>query len=474
MIWKVCAIPDVHTARLCADLGADMLGLHAIDELDETSAQTYSAIIEEMSLFNPRVGAVLVTKQVSAQAIGDMVLRTGAQYVQLHRPFKHGTLEMLIRSVRQLVGHPLGFISVIAAEDTTGIEYARRLTRAQDLVDYFLVDTSWEGGTGRVASRSAAEELLAVLPRERTLIAGGITAENVADLVARFRPGGVDVQSGLEIHGTKHKKNPALLASFSKEIGVEPSRQLFRTPQRPLVSLACSHLTEDEITSALGRYRAHVPDLIHWDFSDGTIAPEVGRNLISTVGSLGKIHPCMPYDVHLLVQSPSRYVELLRESREINPLLRVAYIHWETIDSAALSSLVPFARAISRLQIGLGVALHSTRLDVQSLRNLLPRFSLFPIVDVSLVTHSARHRLDVVEAHDKPLLKLLADWASQQRTPLHISVDRDMSIDKLRIFSTCAPSHVILGKYLLGLSSPSEAIKLLKEYLQKPFGSPYP
>jgi phosphoribosylanthranilate isomerase len=74
------------------------------------------------------------------------------------------------------------------------------------------------GGTGRVIDWSAAA---AVAAHRRVLLAGGLTPDNVADAIARVRPFGIDVSSGVErapgikdhariralfeaIHGTSH------------------------------------------------------------------------------------------------------------------------------------------------------------------------------------------------------------------------------------------------------------------------------
>jgi phosphoribosylanthranilate isomerase len=56
-------------------------------------------------------------------------------------------------------------------------------------------DPARRGGTGRTIDWSAA----AVVAQSRPiLLAGGITPENVAEAVARVRPFGIDVSSGVE------------------------------------------------------------------------------------------------------------------------------------------------------------------------------------------------------------------------------------------------------------------------------------
>jgi phosphoribosylanthranilate isomerase len=56
-------------------------------------------------------------------------------------------------------------------------------------------DPVQRGGTGRTIDWEAAAHVAA---ERRVLLAGGLTPENVADAVARVRPFGIDVSSGVE------------------------------------------------------------------------------------------------------------------------------------------------------------------------------------------------------------------------------------------------------------------------------------
>ena len=79
-------------------------------------------------------------------------------------------------------------------------------------------DPVQRGGTGRTVDWSAAADVAA---SRRVLLAGGLTPDNVADAIARVRPFGIDVSSGVErspgvkdhdritalfeaVHGTRH------------------------------------------------------------------------------------------------------------------------------------------------------------------------------------------------------------------------------------------------------------------------------
>ena len=68
-----------------------------------------------------------------------------------------------------------------------------------------------QGGTGRSFDWGVAAELAR---GHRFLLAGGLTPENVAQAVARVRPWGVDVSSGVETHGVKdHARVRAFIAA---------------------------------------------------------------------------------------------------------------------------------------------------------------------------------------------------------------------------------------------------------------------
>jgi phosphoribosylanthranilate isomerase len=70
-------------------------------------------------------------------------------------------------------------------------------------------DPARRGGTGRTIDWAAAAPIAA---KRRTLLAGGLTPDNVAEATARVRPFGVDVSSGVEI--SPGIKDPARLRAL--------------------------------------------------------------------------------------------------------------------------------------------------------------------------------------------------------------------------------------------------------------------
>ena len=82
-------------------------------------------------------------------------------------------------------------------------------------VDRVLVDSKLGkemGGTGRVFDWEAAEALFRQAGTARLIVAGGLTAQNVAEAIGRMEPWGVDVASGVEM--MPGKKDPGRLRLF--------------------------------------------------------------------------------------------------------------------------------------------------------------------------------------------------------------------------------------------------------------------
>jgi phosphoribosylanthranilate isomerase len=112
----------------------------------------------------------------------------------------------------------LARLGVVQLHGDEGIDYAQTMTRpvikaialhddgapagdgievwpARVLVLLDVHDRSRRGGTGRTIDWTAAAE---VARHRRVVLAGGLTADNVGEAIARVRPFGIDVSSGVE------------------------------------------------------------------------------------------------------------------------------------------------------------------------------------------------------------------------------------------------------------------------------------
>jgi phosphoribosylanthranilate isomerase len=113
---------------------------------------------------------------------------------------------------------PAQLIKSVTLEDAAAVGRALALPPpVTPLID--AADRVRRGGTGRAANWEAAAQIAA---RRAVILAGGLTAANVADAIATVRPWGVDVSSGVE--SAPGLKSLEKLTAFCRAVrGLEPS-----------------------------------------------------------------------------------------------------------------------------------------------------------------------------------------------------------------------------------------------------------
>ena len=183
MLVKICGITPVEDADAAVEAGAAALGFVFWPKsprfIDPHRAR---AIASSLPPFVTPVGVFVNQPAAYVNGVAALV-RLGA--VQLHGDedvlYAAGMDRPVIKAV-SLDGD---------ADDADRIDiWPRRTTLLLDAHDPVR-----RGGTGRTIDWTAAAPVAA---RRRTLLAGGLTPENVAEAVARVRPFGIDVSSGVE------------------------------------------------------------------------------------------------------------------------------------------------------------------------------------------------------------------------------------------------------------------------------------
>ena len=180
MLIKVCGITRLEDAEQAVALGATALGFvfwpGSPRFIDPYRART---IVAALPVGVTAVGMFVDQPAEYVNAVASLA-RLGA--VQLHGD---ETPEYA-----RAVGRPLlKGMSLDVAEQAA----ARWPARVTLLLDAH--DPERRGGTGRTIDWARAA---AVARGRRTVLAGGLTADNVADAIAQVRPFGVDVASGVE------------------------------------------------------------------------------------------------------------------------------------------------------------------------------------------------------------------------------------------------------------------------------------
>ncbi|HMB04216.1 MAG TPA: phosphoribosylanthranilate isomerase [Isosphaeraceae bacterium] len=210
---KVCGLTRPDEALACARAGADWIGLN----FHPASARRVDprAAAEIIAALPPGVEAVGLFVDRPPGEVAALAARLGLRTVQLHgREPPEDLLALhplqIIRAFR--LGEPEAVARMVA--------YLRRCEERVRPPDAVLVDAyvaGQAGGTGQ----AIASDLLALLPPlPRLVLAGGLTAENVAARVAQVRPWMVDVASGVE--SSPGRKDPARVAAFIRAARGEP------------------------------------------------------------------------------------------------------------------------------------------------------------------------------------------------------------------------------------------------------------
>lgn len=194
---KICGVTNVEDALLAVESGADLIGLNFYPPspryVPVVMAQAIRAVIPA------HVWCVGVFVNADRAHIADLRAQLRLHAVQFHGDETDAEVQNwscpTIKAVRVPVEGPL--------------PDWRRFP-----VDYLLLDTHKPGRYGGTGERFSWERLL-TLPvdcRNRLILAGGLTPENVTEAVQMVRPWAVDVASGVE--SAPGRKDPDKVRAF--------------------------------------------------------------------------------------------------------------------------------------------------------------------------------------------------------------------------------------------------------------------
>jgi phosphoribosylanthranilate isomerase len=199
MLVKICGITRAGDAQAAVEAGAQAIGFVFWPEsprfVDPYRARAIRALLPP---FVTAVG-VFVNQPLEYVSGVASLARLGA--VQLHGDEAPAFASRLAAPIlKALPLETIGDRDLAAWPDETTV-----------LLD--VHDPATRGGTGRTIDWAAAAAMAA---RRRIVLAGGLTPDNVAAAVARVRPFGIDVSSGVEVSpGVKdHRRVRALFEAL--------------------------------------------------------------------------------------------------------------------------------------------------------------------------------------------------------------------------------------------------------------------
>lgn len=203
---KICGVTALDNALMCAEAGADLLGLNFYPPSPRSlTPEAALALVAGLRAALGERCPLLVGVFVNAGAheIAQVMQRVGLDAAQLSGDESSDVLDGLAgRGIKAIRPRSRSETLDQAALFLPGAPHDLRLPSL--VVDAYHKDLY--GGTGEQASLDVALAARGLAPR--LMLAGGLGPENVAERVRAVRPWGVDIASGVE-KGQPGIKDPA-------------------------------------------------------------------------------------------------------------------------------------------------------------------------------------------------------------------------------------------------------------------------
>jgi len=197
-MWtKICGITDVETARWVLECGPSAIGLNFFPSSKRYVSPEVAAEISQMT---PRhIETVGLFVNAAPSQISRVVRECGLTTIQIHGNESEEDLAeiqllcpdtLLIRAFRCGPDDVFDVVNYLEICRNLGIHVDRCLLDAAVPGEY--------GGTGHQAPWQTIASEFDDPDAPPLILAGGLTAENVAQGIAKTKPWGVDVASGVE------------------------------------------------------------------------------------------------------------------------------------------------------------------------------------------------------------------------------------------------------------------------------------
>ncbi|NGQ94562.1 phosphoribosylanthranilate isomerase [Brevibacillus sp. SYP-B805] len=192
---KICGIKSIETLELLTELQVDYVGFVFADSRRRIGSEEAADLLNAVPVHPPAVGVFV---NPTLEELERIVAAVPLDVIQLHGQetpaFCREAAGRFAKRIWKAI--PIGEDGPLAMQVESYWPH----------VEAFLFDTHDPRQAGGTGKRFRWEQIPGLLQRagEATpVIAGGITPENVEELVTRYRPPMIDVSSGVETNGQK-------------------------------------------------------------------------------------------------------------------------------------------------------------------------------------------------------------------------------------------------------------------------------
>ena len=211
---KICGLMELEHALIAADSGVEFIGLvfaASKRRVGSTRALEIASAVHAAGLGTEVVGVFVnekvdIVNQISEQCCLDRVQLSGDESWD----YCQQIIKPVIKAIHVLNSEVTG---EIAEQLHHRIAAGYSQLHGKDII--FLLDSKFEnqyGGTGKTFNWQPAKAIASDFP---VIIAGGLTPENVSDVISEVNPCGVDVSSGVE---KNNRKDSDRITSFVRAV----------------------------------------------------------------------------------------------------------------------------------------------------------------------------------------------------------------------------------------------------------------
>lgn len=213
-VIQVAGIQDIQECQMLVDLGARWLGfpLRLAVHREELTEEEAARLIASLPHF---VTPILITYEHRWSEVHDLCRFLGVRAVQLHGDAPRNE----VRRLREVWPTLWVIKSVIVRPGARAEDCFRSIEQLLPYVDALITDTHDPetgacGATGKTHDWNVSRWIVERCDKP-VILAGGLTAENVAEAIRTVRPAGVDAHTGLE--NAFGRKDAQKVAAFLQE-----------------------------------------------------------------------------------------------------------------------------------------------------------------------------------------------------------------------------------------------------------------
>lgn len=186
---KICGLKQYEHVLLCIECGADAVGfIYNIPESPRNLQNMELKVLLEK--IKNKISTVIVLKPSSVHELEEIINDFDASYFQIHVNFDVIELEKLSKDHKKKV------ILALKVNQANKDSVIKLINNFHHQFFAFLIDNS--EGRGKDLDLELVKEILKRNSETNLIVAGGISIENVEEIINDLKPYGIDISSSLE------------------------------------------------------------------------------------------------------------------------------------------------------------------------------------------------------------------------------------------------------------------------------------